>query len=305
MRQVSLEDKLKDGAFRWEKREVDSSNSYVFANSFENDVWVSAENGLHQFDSESTIKMRSVECEKFEKIAVSKRYVAAYAGSSVYMFKKDSDQVFKFARDHESSLNCVDIVGDTDEYSDAFIVSGSDDKMVGLWSIKEKRHMFFVAGHTNEVECVTAIDSEHFATGSRDDTARIWKLRPHMEPECLAVVKSHKNSVYAIGSLNSRFIFSGGYEHVIVVSDFNTTSEISKLEKHENTLRTIRAISDNVIVSSDEGDCMHVWANWGSDHSPNFVSTYKVTGVGPRIAPTVDGKVFFVSLGALQVLELK
>jgi WD40 repeat protein len=66
------------------------------------------------------------------------------------------------------------------------------DKLVSLWQVRTRRLVASLAGHTNSVDEVTwSADSQAFATGARDGTARIWgrdgKLR-HVLPGGRGVV---------------------------------------------------------------------------------------------------------------------
>ncbi|WP_457564180.1 ADP-ribosylation factor-like protein [Caminibacter sp.] len=70
---------------------------------------------------------------------------------------------------HIGSVRSVATFGD-------YIVSGSDDRTVKLWSIKEKKLIHTFEGHKAFVNSV-AIEGDYIVSGSSDETVKLWRIK--------------------------------------------------------------------------------------------------------------------------------
>jgi WD40 repeat protein len=58
---------------------------------------------------------------------------------------------------------------------DGRIVSGSSDKTIKIWDIKNKE-VITLRGHTNWVEALSILPDGRIVSGSWDTTTKIWQL---------------------------------------------------------------------------------------------------------------------------------
>ncbi|KAL0075156.1 WD40-repeat-containing domain protein [Phycomyces blakesleeanus] len=65
---------------------------------------------------------------------------------------------------------------------DSFVLSGSEDNCVYVWSREHQELLEVLCGHTDTVNCVSWYSHTHtmFATGSDDGTIRIWGIKPQL-----------------------------------------------------------------------------------------------------------------------------
>jgi len=70
----------------------------------------------------------------------------------------------------------------------------SDEKRVGVWDAQTGQEVLSLQGHTEEVNCVAfSPDGQHLASGSFDDTVRVWDT--HSRPE---VLEGHTDRVTGV-----------------------------------------------------------------------------------------------------------
>jgi WD40 repeat protein len=87
-----------------------------------------------------------------------------------------------------------------------YIVSGSCDKTVRLWNIKEKL-CEAVFTHPFSIGCV-AINDTHIVSGS--ETVRIWNIKEKRQE---AILVGHHNSIICVAiTRDDKYIASGSYD---------------------------------------------------------------------------------------------
>ena len=89
-----------------------------------------------------------------------------------------------------------------------FIASGSNDSTIKIWSIKERKELCTLEGHTNLVSSVAvSADCKFIVSGSIDTTVKIWSIQDQRE-EC--TLKGHRGQVLSVAvSADCRLIVSG------------------------------------------------------------------------------------------------
>ena len=66
-------------------------------------------------------------------------------------------------------------------------------------------------GHKSYIECIEKIDNNKFATGSFDNTVKIWDAK---EKSCLRTLKGHKYGIDYLKSLSHSTLASGGLDEL-------------------------------------------------------------------------------------------
>jgi WD40 repeat protein len=76
------------------------------------------------------------------------------------------------------------------------IVSGSNDKLVKVWSVSARKEVASLAGHTNYVSSVAfSPDGQHIVSGSGDNLVKVWSVSGGKD---LASLAGHTNDVYSV-----------------------------------------------------------------------------------------------------------
>lgn len=145
-------------------------------------------------------------------------------------------------------------------------------------------------GHSQDVRSVTVLPSGHIATGSRDNTIKIWDP---LDPSKSKTLTAHQNFVACLTPLTptseqpTRIFASGGNDKVICVwdatvdsiddgnnnnnnnnNDANNDSDnpINYMIGHENTVSTLSTTVEGDIISG----------SWDKYAKINFLLCYKV-----------------------------
>jgi WD40 repeat protein/DNA polymerase III delta prime subunit len=149
---------------------------------------------------------------------------------------------------HEDIIRAVAISKDG-----RFMVSGSDDKTVKLWDLKNGRLIKTLEGHVRTVLSVfISPDNRWILSGSSDNTVKLWNLETgHM----VTTLKDHSdwvNSVFA--SLDKQQIVSSSSDYTIKLWDLEDGHLIKTLGKHNRAVLSACIIPESqqiVSVSSD------------------------------------------------------
>lgn len=102
---------------------------------------------------------------------------------------------------HEGGVRCLDFL------NDQTFVSGSRDKSLRTWSLKDDliEHTMTFVGHGTEVRCVAAHGTV-IASASVDGEARVWNAETG---ECLHILRGHCTVVSYIKYDGLRIVTSG------------------------------------------------------------------------------------------------
>ena len=80
-------------------------------------------------------------------------------------------------------------------------------KNVGIWAASRGERVRSLAGHTDDVWCVT-VEGDVLASGSKDKSIRLWSLGTGA---CTGVLEGHTSYVYGL-SLRGDLLFSGSLD---------------------------------------------------------------------------------------------
>lgn len=76
------------------------------------------------------------------------------------------------------------------------IASGSQDKIVAVWNVKERKEEFVLKGHLRGVTSVCfSADGSMIASGSCDTTVKIWNVTERIEE---FTFEGHSDSVSSV-----------------------------------------------------------------------------------------------------------
>ncbi|CBH13701.1 hypothetical protein, conserved [Trypanosoma brucei gambiense DAL972] len=131
------------------------------------------------------------------------------------------------------------------------IVSASGDKTLHQWNVATGEEIAVYTGHTDVVQCVCAISSTRFASGSNDATIIIWDTTVGTHP--LRSLLVHHSLVYSLCFCNDRqLLFSASEDCTVkVISGASTVSA--------PTVGSSVDVGDVAVVQSINHPCV-VWS---------------------------------------------
>ena len=148
-----------------------------------------------------------------------------------------------------------------------YLVSGSKDNSVKLWSLEKKHEVFTFRGHTDIITSVLPAQStssyQHHSYGdvysaSKDATIKHWRSS---SPEDVTTFIGHDKGVNSIDlDFTERFLVSGSDDSNIIIWDTNKVTALFKLEGHEGSVNCVRFFEEGkFVVSGSDDKTIKVW----------------------------------------------
>ena len=149
---------------------------------------------------------------------------------------------------HTMAVNSIAMTADS-----RFIVSGSDDNSVRVWSIPQRIEVFALVGHTSEVTAVAvSTDCRLVASSSADRTIKIWDFQERIE-KC--TLSGHTGAVRSVVmDSECRFIVSGSDDSTIRMWDIQQQRELCTLAGHTGSVLCLALARSNDFIFSGSAD---------------------------------------------------
>lgn len=123
---------------------------------------------------------------------------------------------------------------------------------VKLWDLAARTERE-LAGHTNKVlAAVFAPNSKTLATGSADQTLRLWDVATGKER---AVLKGHAEAIWSVAySADGKIVASASFDRTVRLWDANTGKEAGILKGHDEEVMAVAIAPDGQTLATGSAD---------------------------------------------------
>jgi WD40 repeat protein len=156
--------------------------------------------------------------------------------------------------EHTSYINSVCISIDC-----RWIISGSRDTTVRIWSVESKSQEAVLRGHDSAVNSVCmSVDSKWIISGSGDTTVRIWNMQTKSQE---SVLRGHDSAVTSVGiSVNGRWILSGSRDNTVRIWNMDKKYQEAVLRGHEHVVTALCISVDSTwVISGSRDNTVRIW----------------------------------------------
>ncbi|XP_043224950.1 F-box/WD repeat-containing protein 7-like isoform X2 [Amphibalanus amphitrite] len=133
------------------------------------------------------------------------------------------------------------------------VVSGSTDRTLKVWNADTGQCKHTLYGHTSTVRCMH-LHGKKVVSGSRDATLRVWDIETG---ECEHVLMGHVAAVRCV-QYNGKLVVSGAYDYMVRVWNPDREECLHTLQGHNNRVYSLQF--DGVhVVSGSLDTSIRVW----------------------------------------------
>jgi WD40 repeat protein len=138
------------------------------------------------------------------------------------------------------------------------IASGSRDKTIRIWNLKEKQEEYSLIGHTDSVSSVAfSPNGKYLASSSDDSTIKLWDLTNRIEEYSLI---GHSNIVHSIVfSFNGNYLFSGSKDKTIKIWDLAGRKEEYSFNNNSEVFTIAVSLDGNYLAAGSQDKTVKVW----------------------------------------------
>jgi WD40 repeat protein len=161
------------------------------------------------------LESRKTECLVFSlgMYDMNRYLVAGMYSAKLRIYDRKRGKVYDLLG-HFGSIDCLAISNNED-----YIISGSEDTMLGIWSTKSMTKLVLMHGHTRCVSCLSLTkDDKYIISASHDGSIRVWSL---LERVCKYVLRSNYGSIFSLSiSPNSMYLSISSSHQVKILAIF-------------------------------------------------------------------------------------
>ena len=172
-------------------------------------------------DASTGAVVKMVECGNVTSVAWSadgKHVAAGTGGSEVALIDPSTFEVVTKIHAHQGEYCAVNTAAFSP--SSKLLVSGAIDCTAIIYSAHDLSVRKKLEGHADRINCAVFIDEDRVATGSHDNTIRIWNA---LSGETIHTIKEHNGFVSAFEvSPDGKVLVSGGADKKLCLYDAKT-----------------------------------------------------------------------------------
>ena len=164
---------------------------------------------------------------------------------------------------HKSDVWSLDTMVDPTNNEYKIIISASPEKTVRVWKEKDNGEIVSdtLTGHTSAVYSVCALGDGRLASGSFDETIRIWDLKKGGEH--VQTLTGHTGSVLSVCALGDGRLASCFGDRTIRIWDLNKEKEkyehVQTLTGHTDYVHSVCALGDGRLASGSDDKAIRIF----------------------------------------------
>ena len=151
-------------------------------------------------------------------------------------------------------------IGDIWRYKSPLFIAAGEKGRIYLFS-NSLEHMGSLNGHKSEIWCLTTLTNGQFASGSEDNTIKIWNIKNRGIISTLT--SGHKDWVTALCDVSAEILVSGSKDNSLIIWNklpgYSTYSPKQIFTEHKSVIRGILRINNQEIISGDGFGDIRVW----------------------------------------------
>jgi WD40 repeat protein len=123
------------------------------------------------------------------------------------------------------------------------------DAYIKIWNLEDSLNINLKAtlrGHSGEIQCLTLLSNDLFASGSNDNSIKIWNLSKY---DCLKTLEEHKDSVNLIMSLPNKNFASSSWDKTIKIWNLKDFSCLTTIKRYCDGIYSLMYLTNNKLVS--------------------------------------------------------
>ncbi|CAE7876680.1 unnamed protein product, partial [Symbiodinium necroappetens] len=196
--------------------------------------------------SDSTLKLWQLQVRTF----CSSGFELCHMAWGIRGFSKDPNELRSVK--HDSIVRCACATGANR------VAVGCEDGSILLHDLGGTgESVSKLLGHKEAVRCLCLLSEEVLASGSNDNTIRIWNLR---SKEVLQVLSGHTSLVLGLVRLNDTQLASASFDRTIRLWNLAEPEEDGRVLKgHSNWVRCLCRTSAGSLVSGSDDETLRVW----------------------------------------------
>jgi WD40 repeat protein len=171
--------------------------------------------------------------------------------------------------------------------------SGAGDNTIRLWDVTSGKVTRSLTGHTSVVTSLAVLPDGRLASGSWDQTIRLWDVSDSTFGE--TGLEGHTGGAWALTLLRDQRVASGSEDRTIRLWDPATGAEVARLTGHSQRVTALAQLPDGRIASASDDESIRLW------DTTNGVETARLVGHTRQVwalAMLPDGRLASGSLDA-------
>jgi len=182
-------------------------------------------------------------------ILLNNKSLVSSAEDSIKIWNQTNDTSFECIRTLNKGSQAYSLAN----YQNILLISGHFDGNIKIWNHKTFDLLDTIKNHTKTVHSIIVLANGGLATGSLDQTIKIWKSMNNASFEVLKELKDHKNLVNTLALLPNNKFASSSTDGKIIIWDQNTLETLHILE--DNNIKVLGlAVLNNQYFISYSGD---------------------------------------------------
>ena len=188
-----------------------------------------------------------------------------------------------------------------------FLISGSQDSSILIWSTKTGECLYVLEGHDDAVISLDVVDKDRVISASYDDTLRIWNLKTG---RCQHKLIGHTGPVTFVSVLDSEQALSISKDMTIRLWDISTGKCSDVLKGHSKEINHVIKVDVGTLVSASNDGKIIVWdISEGKIKDiftyPDCIPLYLETSNDCNIICAFDnGKIRIINLKSNKITEM-